>query len=85
MAAVVGIVSRRGLSIDMHCGYRSNNHKLTLYKQSLHFNSCLNQLYIGNNTDRFSYKGGHGMMPIKEFKKKSWHGLHINNSGLFVT
>ena len=44
MAAVVGIVSRHGLSIHMHHGKKPNKSKLALYKLLLHSNSRLKQL-----------------------------------------
>ena len=39
--AVVGIISRGGLSIDAHHENQPNKHKLALYKPSVHFNSSL--------------------------------------------
>ena len=46
VAAVVGIVSRRGLSIDACHEKQPSKYKLALYKQSIHFNCSLKQLYI---------------------------------------
>ena len=46
VAAVVGIISRHGLSIDVHHGNQPNKHKPALYKPSTSFNSHLKLLYI---------------------------------------
>ena len=59
-AAVVGIVSRRGLTIKARCRNQPNKSKLALYKPLLHY-SHLKQPYISNKTKRFSYKGGRGV------------------------
>ena len=52
MAAVVGIVSRHDLRIDMHYRNQSNKSKLTWYGITCYFqfNGHLKQLYISNNT-----------------------------------
>ena len=71
MAAVVSIISSRGLSIDACCGNQPNKHKIALYKLSIYFNSSLKQLYISNKIECFSYKGESVMMCIETFKKKS--------------
>ena len=57
MAAIVNIISRRGLAIKAHCRNQPNKSKLALYKPLLHFYSHLKQLYISNKTEYFSYKG----------------------------
>ena len=59
IAAVVGFISRHGLSIDACC------ENLTLYKPSVHFNSSLKRLYISIKMERFGYKGGCGVTRIK--------------------
>ena len=68
VAAVVGIISRCGLSIDMHHGNQPNKSKLELYKPSIHFSSHLKRLYISNKMECFSYKGGYGIQ---------WHHMRI--------
>ena len=65
--ALVGIVSRRGLSIDTWCENQANKHKLALYKSSIHFNTSLKQLYISNKMECFSYKGRCGVMHNEAF------------------
>ena len=72
--AVVGMVSRCGLSIDVCHKNQPNKHKLALYKPSFHFNSSLKWLYISSKTDCFSYKGWCGMMSIKVFKGRANFG-----------
>ena len=58
MAAVVGIVDRCGLFIDVY----HRNQLITIsyhYNISCQFlNSCSKQLYIRNKTEYFTYKGG---------------------------
>ena len=44
MAAVVGIVNGRGISIHTRHGNQPNKGKLTLYKPLIHRNSRLKQL-----------------------------------------
>ena len=39
VAAVVGIISRRGLNIDPHHENKPNKQKLALHKLSIHFKS----------------------------------------------
>ena len=58
MAAIVGIVSRRGLRIEVHHKNQPNKSKLLLYKPLLCLYSHLKQPYISNKTKRFSHKGG---------------------------
>ena len=41
--------------------HQPNKSKLALYKSLLHFHSHLKQLYMSNETERLSYKGGCGM------------------------
>ena len=57
MAVIVGIISRRGLTIDVRLGSQSNKSKLALCKPLLHFTSHSKQLYISNKTEFFSNKG----------------------------
>ena len=54
VVAVVGIVSRHGISNEN----QPNKRKLALYKPSILFNSSLKWLYIKSKTECFSYKGG---------------------------
>ena len=58
MAAIVGIVSRHGITIEVCCRNQPNKRKLALYKPLFHFYSHLKQLYMSNKTERFSYKVG---------------------------
>ena len=61
MAAIVSIVSRRGLRIEARCRNQPNKSKLALYKPLLRLYSHLKQPPISNKTKRFSYKGGCGV------------------------
>ena len=77
MAAIIGIVSRRGLTIEVRCRNQPNKRKLALYKPLLHFYSHLKQLYISNKTEQFSYKGRCGVCGyacIETFKRKAGLG-----------
>ena len=77
MAAVVGIISRRGITIEAYHRNQPNKSKLALYKPLLHFYSHLKQLYISNKMKRFSYKGGCGMcerVHIEAFKRRAGLG-----------
>ena len=67
--AVVGVISRDGLSIDAHHENQPNKkaYKLALYKPSVHFNSSLKWLYISSRTKSFSYEGGCGLTHIEAF------------------
>ena len=64
MAAIVGIVSRRGLRIEARHRNQANKSKLALYKPLLCLYSHLKQPYISNRTKRLSYKGGRGMLDV---------------------
>ena len=46
MVAVVSIVNRCGLSVDVHHRNQPNKSTLVLYKPLIYFNSHLEQLYI---------------------------------------
>ena len=77
MAAIVGIVSRRGLSIEAYRRNQPNKSKLVLYKPLLRSYSHLKQPYISNKMKRFSYKGGcgvHGHTRIEVFKRRAGLG-----------
>ena len=77
MAAIVGIISRRGLRIEVRRRNQPNKSKLLLYKPLLRLYSHLKQPYISNKTKRFSYKGGcgvHGRTHIKAFKRRAGLG-----------
>ena len=77
MAAIVGIISRRGLRIEAHHRNQANRGKLALYKPLLCLYSHLKQPYISNRTKRFSYIGGHGMhgrTRIEAFKRRTGLG-----------
>ena len=58
MAAIVGIVSRRGLRIEARRRNRPNKSKLVLYKPLLHLYSHLKQPPIGNKMKRSVIKVG---------------------------
>ena len=77
MAAILSIVTRHGLRIEVHHRNQPNKSKLALYKPLLHFYSHLKQLYISNKMERFSYKGGCGVLGcicIKAFRRKACLG-----------
>ena len=77
MAAIIDIVSRRGLRIEARCRNHPNKSKLSLYKPLLHLYSHLQQLYISNNTKRLSYKSGCGVRGrtlIEAFKRRAGLG-----------
>ena len=61
MAAIVDIVSRCGLRIEVCRRNQTNKSKLALYKPLLRLYSHLKQPYISNKMERFSYKGGRGV------------------------
>ena len=85
MAAIVDIVSRRGLRIGARHRNQPNKSKLALYKPLLCLYSHLKQPYISNKTKRFSYKGGCAWAcTYRGVSKKSWLSLHINGFGLLV-
>ena len=73
-AAIVDIVSRRGLRIEAHRRNQSNKSKLALYKPLLRLYSHLKQPYKSNKTKRFSYKGGcgvRGSARIEAFQRRA--------------
>ena len=77
MAAIVGIVSRRGLRIEVRRRNQPNKSKLVLYKPLLRSYSHLKQPYISNKTKCFSYKGGcgvHGRSHMEAFKRRAGLG-----------
>ena len=72
MAAIVGIVIRRGITIELSHRNQPNRSKLALYKLFLHFYSKLKQLYISTKMEHFVYKGGFGIRGcayIETFKR----------------
>ena len=74
MAAIVDIISRRGLRIGARRRNQPNKSKLVLYKPLLCLYSHLKQPYISNKTKRFSYKGGRGVRGharIKAFQRRA--------------
>ena len=100
MAAIVSIISRRGLTIEARHRNQPNKSKLSLYKPLLCLYkpllclySHLKQLYISNRTKHFSYKGGRGMCGhtrIEAFKEElAWATYKrlrvISNIMLFKT
>ena len=77
MAAIVGIVSRRGLINEARHRNQPNKSKLALYKPLFHLYSHLKQLYMSNKTERFSYKGEcdmHGRACIEAIKRRAGLG-----------
>ena len=58
MGAIVGFVSRHGLTIEAHGRNQPNKSKVALYKPLLHFYSDLKKLYIRNKTEHFNIKVG---------------------------
>ena len=74
MAAIVDIVSRRGLRIEARRRNQRNKSKLGLYKPLLRLYSHLKQPYISNKTKRCSYKvgrGGRGRARIEAFQRRA--------------
>ena len=74
MAAMVDIISRRGLRIGACRRNQPNKSKLSLYKPLVRLYSHLKQPYISNKTKRFSYKGGRGVRGrarIEEFQRRA--------------
>ena len=77
MAAIVSIISRRGLRIKIHRRNQPNKNKLALYKSLLCLYRHLKQPYISNKTKHFSYKSGcgmHGCTCIEVFKRRAGLG-----------
>ena len=58
MAAIVGIISRRGLRIEACCRSQPNKSKLALYKPLHRLYSHLKQPYIGNKMNASVIKVG---------------------------
>ena len=84
MTATVNIISRCGLTIEVHRTNQPDN-KLVLCKLWIHFNRCLKQLYIRNKTECFSRKGRSdvnlgAMYYLSPRACVKWDML-INNSG----
>ena len=74
MAAIVGIISRRDLGIEVCHRNQCNMSKLVPYKPLLQFYS---QLCISSKTEHFSYKGRCGMYEytrIDEFEGRAGLG-----------
>ena len=71
MAAIVGIISRCGLRIEVRRRNQPNKSKLALYKPLLRLYSHLKQPPISNKAKRFNYKGGYGVRSrIKALKEE---------------
>ena len=87
MAAIVGIVSRRGLRIEACRRNQTNKSKLALYKPLLCLYSHLKQPPISNKMKQFSYKGGCGVHGyLKELAWATYKQVHvISNIILFKT
>ena len=74
IAAIVDIVSRRGLRIGARHRNQPNKSKLAMYKPLLRLYSHLKQPYISNKTKCLSYKGVrgvHGRARIKAFQRRA--------------
>ena len=83
MAAVVSIISRHGLTIEVCHRNQLNKSKLAQYKPLLHFTSQLKQLYISSKTECFSCKGGCGVSGhthIETFKRRAGLGYRLTAS-----
>ena len=65
MSALVGIISRCGLRIEV-CHRNQPNKSRLAVPFSL---SYLKQLYISNKLECFSYKSGYGLTCIEAFKR----------------
>ena len=78
VAAIVGIVSRHALTIEVRRRNQPNKSNPALYKELPHFYSHLKQLYIlSNKTEHFSYKVGCGICGrthVKMLKRKAGLG-----------
>ena len=57
-AAIVGTVSRPGLTIEAHCRNQPNKSKLALYNLLLHSYNYLKQLYMSNKRSTSVIKVG---------------------------
>ena len=87
MAAIVGIITRCSLRIEVRRRNQPNRSKLALYKPLLRLYSHLKQPYISNKTKHFSYKGGCGVrghIRIEAFKRRAGLVLHIKGFELLV-
>ena len=58
MVAVVIIISKHSLNINMCHTNQDNKSNLVQYKPLLHHNSYSKQLYISSKMQHFNYKGG---------------------------
>ena len=67
MATVVGITSRRGITIDSCCTNQPNKSKLAFYKPLLYFNS---QLLSNDKMGRFNCKGECGIHVSRHLKEE---------------
>ena len=77
MAAIVDIVGRRGLRIEVCRRNQPDKSKLALYKPLLHLYSHLKQPYISNKTELFAYKrkcGTCGHACIEALKRRAGLG-----------
>ena len=70
VGAVVDIISRYGLNLNVHHRNQRKRNKLAMYSLLLHFNSCLEKLYISNKTEHFSCKGECDVCILKHLKEK---------------
>ena len=58
MLAIVSMLVGVALALCVCRRNQPNRSKLVLYKLLIHFNCCLQQLYLSNKTVRFSLKVG---------------------------
>ena len=99
MAAIIGIISRRSLRIEVWHRNQPNKSKLALYRVpplslkkvcSFHFNGSLEQLYINNETEcivAVAYVNVHALRHSKEELAWAIDELLqvISNITLFIT
>ena len=70
MAAVVGMIRRHDLVIEMFHGNEPGKTKYCI-SHYFHFNSCLHHLYVSNEMECFSYKDGCCVLRIDAFKRRA--------------
>ena len=75
IVAIVGIVSKCGLTIEVCHRNQPNKSRLAPCKPWIHFTSHLKLLYITNKMECFNYKGGcdmHGRKCIELLEELAW-------------
>ena len=71
MVAIVSIISRCGLAIEVHCRNQPNESKLCSTVKAVTFT-------FKTATECFNYEGKCGMTRIEAFKKKSWLSVQLS-------